>query len=114
MIARTLDSLARMSLRSSICTLSWSYSSLMEFSSRPVSLWSLMSRIAFACSSSIPSRSLSPSFASSPVLDARMRAMVSSSMLMAFIRPSRMWNLFSAWARSYLVLRTTTSFLCTM
>ena len=50
MMERTLDSLARMSLRSSMRALSWSYSSLIELSSRPVSFWSLMSRMAFACS----------------------------------------------------------------
>ena len=62
----------------------------------------------------MPSSDWSPVLASSALEDSLMRAMVSSSMSMAFIRPSRMWNLFSAWARSYLVLRTTTSFLWAM
>ena len=60
------------------------------------------------------SRSCSPVLASSVLLESRISAMVSSSMSMAFISPSRMWYLFSAWFRSNCVLLTTTFLLWSM
>ena len=78
--------------------------------SRPARRPSCNFTIASACGSSKPNCSMIAAFASAmPPLQARMVAMSSSTMSVAFFRPSRMWARSLAFFKSYCVRRRTTS-----
>ncbi len=76
--------------------------------SRPVSLCSLMSKMAFACSSERRNASIRPSLASAGVGAALMILITSSMFFRAMSRPARIWALFSAASSSKRVRLSTT------
>ena len=90
MISRWRSSEARIALNSAIIASSSVWRSWIFWRSRAASRRSCMSRIARAWTSSMSSSSISPSRAASVVLDARIRAMTSSSMSRALRRARRM------------------------
>ena len=109
-MASRRPSLARMALKSAM----WAWSSSSSFSifkiSSPASWPSWNLQMASACKSSKPKRSISAALASGrPPLQARMVAMISSTMSMAFFKPSKMWARSWAFFRSNWVRRVMTS-----
>ena len=112
------SSLTMASLRASLVRISFksamrAWSSSSSFSifriSSPASCPSWNRQMASACTSSKPKCSIKASLASGrPPLQARMVAMISSTMSMAFFRPSKMWARSWAFFRSYWLRRVTT------
>ena len=114
MIFITSASLARISFRRAISFSTSSYSAMILSRSRPVSRWSRISRMAWAWTSESLNSRTSPVFASSGLADALMSAITASRFSRAILRPRRIWARSSAFLRSYLVLRMTTSLRCWM
>ena len=112
MMPMRMPSSASTAFRWVISFMSSACSSRILSRSRPVRRCRRMSRMARACTSLSPKRSMRPSRATSGVSLPRIRAITSSRLSMAISRPSRMWARSSAFRRSYCVRRTTTSCRC--
>ena len=89
MICILLGSSAKISFKSAIVAINSAYSALTLSISRPVSFWSLISKIAFACISDSLNSFIKPFLASSPFLDARISFITASRLSRAIINPSK-------------------------
>ena len=104
-----LFSFSRISFKSSMSFLISSYSDLSLSCSNPVNCLNLISTIAFAWTSESLNFLIKLFLASSAFFEAFIKAITSSILSEAIIKPSSIWHLSSAFFNSNLVLLTTTS-----
>ena len=105
MMLSTSRSLERISLKRAMALITSLYSSTIFSRSRPVSRCSRMSRMAWACTTVRPNRSISRSLATAGVFDCRIKATTSSRLSRAIFNPSNRWARSSAFFKSYRVRR---------